>query len=712
MDISRVAREEVREDDTTDLLRWDPASISVTHRWIGLAVLVGLYAGLSALGHGLREDPRQPTIVWPSCGLLFTALWFTPRRVWPWILGAQIVIEFGFSAARNGEFHPLWSLVFAASDSLDAIVGASLMRRWAPEPALPRIRQVLLFFAATALGAAASAFPGAYVSVIAYADPNYWHHWQLWWAGNWLGSLCVAPMALTWWIRIRTPDLSTRHRTAADFLEVVLIGGTLLAATAWVFTTPPVGLTTLLNLPSTILALLVLAAFRLPPRSTTLLAALVVVIAAYCSSRHGGPFTTDPNIFARTVVLQLFLATLLTVTFMLAVVLLEMRRALQTANASDERYHNFIELSSEAVWRVELKSPMPATLPIEAQKTWLREHAYVAECNSAYFRLQRPVGPSNTAAELWRPEVPWSAIYLERLEEAARRGYSMDGLQFTLLAGGRAATYLSAFSGVLEAGKLVRIWGVARDVTDLVDLNEKLKAKQERLHAYAQQLVGAEERARRATAVDLHDGIGQQLTGLGMTLQSASSRASPDVRLLLSEASHLVRAVQTVTQRVIADLSPPGLYDLGLEPALQWLAVHMRGKDHLKVDVQATLDDSAFDLDLRVLVFQLARELLRNVVKHARVDAAVVIVNQTPAELVLEVVDRGVGFEWQMDLFETRARGFGLWSVADRVRAVGGEFTVDTAPGRGCSVSVAFPLRAAAESARNSVAYSAANRTG
>jgi signal transduction histidine kinase len=59
------------------------------------------------------------------------------------------------------------------------------------------------------------------------------------------------------------------------------------------------------------------------------------------------------------------------------------------------------------------------------------------------------------------------------------------------------------------------------------------------------------------------------------------------------------------------------------------------------------------------------------------------------------VEDRGVGFEWQLSLFEPRAQGFGLWSVADRVRDAAGEMTVDTGPGRGCRVTVVFPLQRA-----------------
>jgi signal transduction histidine kinase len=106
-------------------------------------------------------------------------------------------------------------------------------------------------------------------------------------------------------------------------------------------------------------------------------------------------------------------------------------------------------------------------------------------------------------------------------------------------------------------------------------------------------------------------------------------------------------------------------------------------------------DESGIDIDLRVLVFKVIRELLRNVVRHSGVQAATVTITRDPDELRAVVEDRGVGFEWQLSLFEPREHGFGLWSVADRVRDVAGEMTVDTGPGRGCRVTVAFPLGAA-----------------
>ena len=461
--------------------------------------------------------------------------------------------------------------------------------------------------------------------------------------------------------------------------------------TIWVFSAPPGSVTTILDLPFVLLALVIVAAFRLPPRWSTSFAAVAALIASYFASRGSGPFAGDPNPFVRVGAVQLYLATLVVITFMLAIVLVEMRNTVRLLRTSGERYHNFIEQSSEAVWRIELDVPMAPNLPSSEQIAWLREHAYVAECNLLYVRLNRLFGLPETDARLWRADVPWSAVYLEHIGTAAHQGYSADGLQFTLSNESRQFTYITGFRGVMEEGKLVRVWCIARDVTELVELNHSLRQKQDRLQVYARQLVGAEERARRATAVDLHDGIGQHLAGLGMTLEAVALRASPEVRLLLSEATHIVREVQAITQRVIADLSPPGLYELGLEPALKWLSVYMRGKDNLQVELHVDADAAGYDLELRVLVFKLIRELLRNVVKHSGVQSAVVTVTQTSGELRVVVEDRGVGFEWQLSLFESRTEGFGLWSVADRVRAAAGDMTVDTAPGRGCRVSVVFP---------------------
>jgi signal transduction histidine kinase len=668
------------------------------------AALLLLYLLLVLMGLSLREKTENLTVIWPAAGLLFMALWRAPRRLWIWIVATQVIVELTVSAVHSDHFTIMEYAPYALANSIDAMVGAFVASRLMPAPVIPGIGIVLRFTAAVAIGAAASAVLGAFAATHTLGGAHYLREWQLWWAGNWLGSVCIAPVLMGWIIRLRVREISA---PPAPLAELLLVGSALLAMTVWVFSAPPSRITTILDMPFSILALIVVAALRFPPRWSTLLAAAVALLAAYFASRNLGPFAGDPNAFVRVGAAQLNIAAIVVINFMLTVVLFEMRNAFGQLRTSEERYRHFIEQSSEAVWRIELKVPMDPELPVADQIAWLQAHAFVAESNLSYLRLNRQLGLPEGDARLWRADVPWSATFIAHLGAASHRGYSMDGLQFTVSSASRQINYITGFRGVIEAGKLVRVWGVARDVTELVELNDRLRQQQDRLRQYARQLVGAEERARRATAVDLHDGIGQQLVGLAMTLDAVAARSAPEVRLLLGEATHTVREVQSIAQRVIADLSPPGLYELGLEPALKWLTVYMRSRDNFRVELSVPTDDAAIDLDLRVLAFKVIRELLRNVVKHAGVKSAKVTVTHTLRELRLAVEDQGVGFEWQLSLFEPRAQGFGLWSVADRVREANGEMTVDTGPGRGCRVTVTFPLGEAKVATQRSDSHAA-----
>lgn len=300
-------------------------------------------------------------------------------------------------------------------------------------------------------------------------------------------------MVMGWAVRWWAPALSA---APAPAVEVALTAAALFGMTVWIFSASPASVSAVLNPPFILLALVIVAAFRLPPRWSASIGAITALLASYFASRGLGPFAGDPNPFVRVGAVQLYLAALMVIDIMLAVVLLEMRNTLQLLRASGERYHNFVEQSSEAVWRVELDVPMSPDLPMSEQIAWLREHANVAECNLTYLRLNQQLGLSDTDSHLWRSEAPWAAVFLEHVGAAAHQGYSMDGLQFTLQTGTRQLTYITGFRGVMEQGKLVRVWGVARDVTELAELNDRLRQKQERLQLYARQLVGAEERAR------------------------------------------------------------------------------------------------------------------------------------------------------------------------------------------------------------------------
>src|ERR1700733_8053867 len=94
---------------------------------------------------------------------------------------------------------------------------------------------------------------------------------------------------------------------------------------------------------------------------------------------------------------------------------------------------DFVQFNAEAVWCVELKSSMPPGLPMDHQVAWLRDRAYIAECNPAYRRLGRQYGLSDAESQRWRVDFPWSAVYLKHFEEAARQRYSLTGVEVSMV---------------------------------------------------------------------------------------------------------------------------------------------------------------------------------------------------------------------------------------------------------------------------------------
>ena len=196
-----------------------------------------------------------------------------------------------------------------------------------------------------------------------------------------------------------------------------------------------------------------------------------------------------------------------------------------------------------------------------------------------------------------------------------------------------------------------------------------------------------EERERRRIAEDLHDHLGQALALLKLRLQ----RLRGDAVLgghgdALGELVTISNQAIRYTRGLTFELSPPVLYELGLGPALDWLGEQTVRKHGLKVKVRdhcrVTLPD-----DLKVMLWKSARELLHNVIKHAEARQVELTLEARDGRVTLTVTDDGVGF----DFTEARRHAgdrFGLFSIEERLRQLGGCMTVDTAMGRGTRVSL------------------------
>ena len=223
---------------------------------------------------------------------------------------------------------------------------------------------------------------------------------------------------------------------------------------------------------------------------------------------------------------------------------------------------------------------------------------------------------------------------------------------------------------------------------------EKLLSYQNQLRSLASELSLAEERLRRRIATDVHDHIGQNLAISKIKLDSlAEAISSSELSGALEEIRDLVAQTIESARSLTFKLSPPVLYELGFEPAMEWLVRETRQRHGLSTEFTDDRQSKPLDNNIRVLLFQAVRELLVNVVKHAQARNVTVSTRRLGDEICVSVEDDGVGFNIsEAGSHEYRTEGFGLFSIRERLGHIGGHLDVESRDGKGTRVTLTAPI--------------------
>ncbi len=221
-------------------------------------------------------------------------------------------------------------------------------------------------------------------------------------------------------------------------------------------------------------------------------------------------------------------------------------------------------------------------------------------------------------------------------------------------------------------------------------LLQRLEANEREFRRLGRSVLRVQEDERRRLARELHDGIGQNLTALKHRLTQLGDGlpVDPALRGHLDAAMSLCSATLDDTRELSRLLRPPILDDLGLEPALQWLARSQGEASKLSIAVEMEplppLDD-----DLQTLLFRIAQEALNNVARHARAENVLLRLVIRGGWLQLQVVDDGQGCDPEVAL---RSGGSGLGGMRERVRLHGGRLDLHSSPGNGARIRAVVPL--------------------
>ena len=255
-----------------------------------------------------------------------------------------------------------------------------------------------------------------------------------------------------------------------------------------------------------------------------------------------------------------------------------------------------------------------------------------------------------------------------------------------------AVTYTLLLRDITERKKVQeqeRQWTIELEQR-VSERTQELLLSRTRLRALASELTLTEQRERQRLATELHDYLAQLLVFGRMKLSQAKRGNLGPAATVVKELDDMLDEALTYTRSLVAQLSPPVLREFGLVVAIKWLAEQMRRHD-MTVTVQCETDLSPVREDQAVLIFQSARELLINVSKHAGTTQASISVGIEGNMLHLCVSDEGVGFD-QAKTSNIAAPMFGLFSIRERMEALGGRMLIESSPGRGTKITLVVPF--------------------
>jgi PAS domain S-box-containing protein len=244
-------------------------------------------------------------------------------------------------------------------------------------------------------------------------------------------------------------------------------------------------------------------------------------------------------------------------------------------------------------------------------------------------------------------------------------------------------------------GKVIQAVIFAHDITALKQKEEEIAAARDKLKALAMEVTTIEESARRTFSNYLHDRIGQTLFVLKIRLEiiakAEADRQGPEA---WKEIFRLMEKAIGDTRALSYEMSPSILNELGFEAALEWLVDQTNSEHDLTVSFKKDGMVDLLDDTICTVLYRAVRELLTNVIKHAHAKHVSILMRQDDHQVVMDIKDDGAGFDTgSLKSLPDQNKGFGLFSIKERLQWHNGDMIITSTPGRGTQVTLRAPVR-------------------
>ena len=260
--------------------------------------------------------------------------------------------------------------------------------------------------------------------------------------------------------------------------------------------------------------------------------------------------------------------------------------------------------------------------------------------------------------------------------------------ELTIFARDRPMWVSATFTPNIEApGTLTDIFSIIRDITDVRAAEE---ARQQR--EILQSVVRMQEEERHRMARDLHDHLGQQATGIRLTLQSLIERAPHDLKNILEGVSEQAEQMDRDISLLAFEMRPSVLNSMDISEALRTYVERWAYRTGIDAEFRFLGRPDRLDLEIEANLYRVAQEALNNISKHAGASSVAVLLEVGDEDLSLIIEDNGRGFDPGRHQTDSGG-GFGLSGMHDRAKLIGGELEIESTTGTGTTIYLRSPAR-------------------
>ena len=366
----------------------------------------------------------------------------------------------------------------------------------------------------------------------------------------------------------------------------------------------------------------------------------------------------------------------------------ERRDSEAALRTSEERYRSFVVNSSEAIWRFEIKRPIPIGLPVDEQIEAIYSQGYLAECNDAMARLY---GRDRAEDILGAPLSNFISLTNDANHASLRtfvtnhyRLHNSHAIAPDAKGGERH--FSSSIIGIALNGFLLRIWGTQRDETLRWQAEDELMRSREQLRSLAAHLQNLREHERCNLSRELHDDLGQSLTSLKLDLfriarqleQPVDDKLQQQITGRLELAMELIEKMLGQVKAISTELRPGVLDKFGLTAAIEWQCAEFERRSGIKCECSLPSQKIRLLPEQSTALFRILQEALGNVARHSNAANVMVTLLANESEVALSVLDNGRG----ITPAEVAAPdSLGLLGMCERAEMLGGSFHIEGAPG-------------------------------